>query len=77
MSKKLKLGLVGLDNMGSAHVSTLMQMDNVELVGVCDIIHERADYFAEKAHTTAYYDCTDMMNRSGLKAIIWSSRVRI
>ncbi len=69
MSKKLKLGLVGLGNMGSSHVSTLMQMDNVELVGVCDLIHEKADYFAEKAHTRAYYDCMDMMENSGLEAI--------
>lgn len=69
MSKKLKLGLVGLGNMGSPHVSTLMQMDNVELVGVCDLIHEKADYFAKKAHTRAYYDCMDMMENSGLEAI--------
>jgi predicted dehydrogenase len=69
MSKKLKLGIVGLGNMGSSHVSTLMQLENVELVGVCDIIHEKADYFAQKAHTTAYYSSTDMMERSGLEAI--------
>ena len=33
MAKKLKLGLVGLGNMGSEHVKTLMQMKNVEIVG--------------------------------------------
>ena len=32
-AKKLKLGLVGLGNMGSEHVKTLMQMKNVEIVG--------------------------------------------
>ena len=69
MPKKLKLGLVGLGNMGSSHVNTLMNMDNVDLVGVCDIIHERADFFAQKANTTAYYDVNDMMDRSGLEAI--------
>lgn len=69
MSKKLKLGLVGLGNMGSEHVKNLVTMDTVELVGVCDIIPERADLYAKQANTTAYYDCTDMMNRSGLEAI--------
>lgn len=69
MPPKLKLGLVGLGNMGSAHVNTLMNMDNVELVGVCDLIHERADFYAQKANTTAYYDVNDMMDRSGLEAI--------
>ncbi len=69
MGKKLKLGLVGLGNMGSVHVKNLMQMENVELVGVCDIVHEKADRFAKEAHTTAYYDSTDMMERAGLEAI--------
>ncbi len=69
MSKKLKLGLVGLGNMGSSHVNTLMKMENVELVGVCDIVHEKADKFAKIANTTAYYDVNDMMDRSGLEAI--------
>lgn len=69
MNKKLKLGIVGLGNMGSAHVKTLMEMDNVELVGVCDIVKEKADHFAGMAHTTPYYDCMDMLEKSGLEAL--------
>ncbi len=69
MSKKLKLGLVGLGNMGGNHVKTLMNMDNVDLVGVCDIVPEKADRCAALAGTTAYYNVWDMMDKSGLEAI--------
>lgn len=67
---RVKVGLVGLGNMGSSHARDLADMNNVELVGVCDIVKERADAFAISCKTTAYYDVKELMALSGLEAIV-------
>jgi predicted dehydrogenase len=67
---KVKFGLVGLGNIGRTHMNDLKTMDNVELVGVCDVVKENADRYAEENHTTAYYDPIDLLERSGLDAVI-------
>lgn len=36
--KKLKIGLIGLGNIGAGqHITYLPKMDNVEVVGVCEV----------------------------------------
>ncbi len=67
---KVKLGLIGLGNIGSHHANYLKDMENVELVGVCDIIPEKADHFARECHTRAYYTHQDLFRDSGLEAVI-------
>lgn len=68
--KRVKLGLIGLGNMGRGHAEYLKDMDNVDLVGVCDIVHERADEFANKYHSTAYYSHKELYEKSGLEAVL-------
>ncbi|KIL40993.1 hypothetical protein SD70_10285 [Gordoniibacillus kamchatkensis] len=68
--RKLKLGLVGLGNIGKTHLRIVKELDNVELVGICDVVRNRADQFAADNGTTAYYDYKDMFDRSGLEAVI-------
>lgn len=68
--RKLKIGLIGLGNIGSLHVSNLKIIDNVEVVGVCDIIKEKADKRAAELNTTAYYNYVDLFDKSGLEAVI-------
>lgn len=68
--RKLKVGLIGLGNMGSSHARDLTLMENVELVGVCDIVKELADKFAVSCHTTAYYNYKDLFAQSGLEAVV-------
>lgn len=68
--RKVKIGLIGLGNIGTTHAGYLNELDNVELVGVCDIIKEKADKFAAKCNTKAYYSSTDLFNESGLEAVI-------
>ncbi|KRW92821.1 hypothetical protein SD51_00520 [Alicyclobacillus tengchongensis] len=67
---KVKVGLVGLGNIGKTHMSYLSQMDNVEVVGVCDVVRESADAFAERYGTTPYYEHIDLLEHSGLDAVI-------
>jgi predicted dehydrogenase len=69
-NRKLKLGLVGLGNIGKTHVRIVNGLDNVQLVGVCDSIRERADQIASENATTAYYDYKEMFERSGLEAVL-------
>jgi predicted dehydrogenase len=68
--KNLKIGLVGLGNIGKHHVKYLKKMDNVELVGVCDAVKDRADSYAKDTNTTAYYSHSELFVRSGLEAVI-------
>lgn len=69
--KKVKIGLIGLGNIGAGqHIKYLPKMDNVELVGVCDIIQEKADKFAAQCNTKAYYNYKDLFDNSGLEAVI-------
>ncbi|TBL70087.1 Gfo/Idh/MocA family protein [Paenibacillus thalictri] len=68
---KVKIGLIGLGNIGAnRHVKYLQTMSNVELVGVCDVIKEKADAFAAAYNTTAYYNYLDLFEQSGLDAVI-------
>ena len=49
MDKKLRIAIVGAGGIAnSAHAPGYLNMDNVEIVGVCDIIKERAEKLAEK-----------------------------
>jgi predicted dehydrogenase len=69
-NKKVKVGLIGLGNIGRTHVAYLQTMNNVELVGVCDAVKDKADKFAAEANTTAYYSHKELFEKSGLEAVI-------
>jgi Predicted dehydrogenases and related proteins len=69
---KVRLGIVGLGNMGSAHLKYLTQMEDVSLVGVCDLDTEKADSFAQQYSCTAYYNHADMLEKAGLNALLIS-----
>lgn len=68
--KKLKIGLVGLGNIGKTHFEILAELEHIELVGVCDIDKKRAADFAAKAKTTPYYNHIDLFDHSGLEAVL-------
>jgi predicted dehydrogenase len=68
--KKVKLGVVGLGNMGSGHLNYLKKLATVELVGVCDIVKEKADKWASQCNCTAYYSYLELLDKSGLEAIL-------
>ncbi len=69
-SWKVKVGLVGLGNIGTTHINDITTMENVELVGVCDIIKDKADQCAKTHHTVPYYTYHDLFDKSGLEAVI-------
>lgn len=68
--QKVKLGLVGLGNIGRTHIHNIKSMEQIELVGLCDTVQERADRFAAECSTKAYYSHLELFEQSGLEAVI-------
>ncbi len=68
--KRLRVGLVGLGNMGSSHARDLFAMENVNLVGVCDLVKDKADKYAAECNSTAYYSYEDMVSKANLEAVV-------
>lgn len=53
--------VIGLGPIGNRHAGLLKADPLAELVGVCDIIHERADAAAAKFGVPAFYDVEQML----------------
>ncbi|MFC4779544.1 Gfo/Idh/MocA family protein [Paenibacillus sp. GCM10023252] len=68
--RKLKIGLIGLGNIGRHHIQYLSTMPDVTLVGVCDAFKEQAEKIASEQKTTAYTNHIDLLEQSGLEAVI-------
>ena len=43
MKRKIKLGIIGIGCRGTSLLNLLLQMNDVEIVGVCDIYQDRVD----------------------------------
>lgn len=57
----LKIGVVGVGNIGNIHAGVYMDNPKAELVAVCDIIKEKADAAAEKYGAKAFYSVEEML----------------
>ncbi|MCI8442055.1 MAG: Gfo/Idh/MocA family oxidoreductase [Provencibacterium sp.] len=66
----VKLGVIGLGNMGSSHLRYLCQMQTVKIAGVCDIIPEKTDRFAQLYQTRAFYSHREMLESGEVQAVI-------
>jgi predicted dehydrogenase len=62
----LKVGIVGVGNIGSIHAGVYKENPKVEIVAVCDIIKEKADAAAAKFGGKAFYTVQEMLS-SGIK----------
>jgi len=58
---KTKLALIGCGGMGNHHAPILAKMKDVEIVGVCDIIEEKAKKLGEKIGAEWYIDYHDLL----------------
>ncbi|MGM9647524.1 MAG: Gfo/Idh/MocA family protein [Eubacteriales bacterium] len=68
ISRKLRLAIVGLGNMGSAHMMNILtgKVPNVELTAVCDIRPDRLNFAEEKAPAVARFSDFNELIVSGL-----------
>lgn len=53
--------VIGLGPIGNRHADIHNENPNVELVGLCDLIKERADAAAERLGAPAFYDAPQML----------------
>ena len=70
MPEKVRIGVIGVGNMGSSHLRYLKDMPEAELIGVCDSMAERADRAAAQYGTKAYYSYRDFFDKSKPEAVI-------
>ncbi len=59
----LKVGLVGVGGISGAHIPVWNEMDNAELVAICDIRTERMEKYPDKRH---YTDFDEMLEKEEL-----------
>jgi len=61
--KRTRVGVIGTGRMGAKHARALAALPEVELVGVADHHHGRADEVAGQSGATSYYDYRDLLPR--------------
>ena len=68
MSEKIRVGIVGIGNMGSSHLRNYKEnkMPEVEITAVCDIKEDRLQWAEKEFPEIARFDCYDKMLESGL-----------
>lgn len=59
----MNVAVIGVGQMGWHHARVYAALDEVRLVGVCDIDRARADAVAAEYHTAAYYDHRQLLDR--------------
>lgn len=66
---KLRVGVVGMGNIGNIHAPVYQRRDDCELLAVCDIIPEKADKAARAYGATAYHSVPEMLEAVELDAV--------
>lgn len=59
-----KVVVIGAGNIGTLHASVYQEMEDAQLIGVCDIDHARADKLAATHKVPAYYDVPSMLRQA-------------
>jgi len=67
----LRVGVIGLGNMGKLHFMNAMRIKEVSVVAAADK-NERSRKFAEKCHVKTYDDYTALIDKEELDAVIIS-----
>ncbi|MBE9504000.1 MAG: Gfo/Idh/MocA family oxidoreductase, partial [Proteobacteria bacterium] len=63
MLDKIRAAVIGVGHMGQYHVNIYSELNDVELVGVCDASRERAEEIASKYNTVAYTDHNELLDK--------------
>ncbi len=57
-----RVGVVGMGPIGNRHAGIYKEMSGAELVGVCDVVRERADAAAERLGVPAFYSAPELLD---------------
>jgi predicted dehydrogenase len=69
-ARKVRIGVIGIGNMGSIHVRDVAALENCELAAICDLVEERAARPAAEFGVPAYTDYRAMLAGTQLDAVI-------
>ncbi len=70
MNSKVKIGIVGVGNMGSLHARSMHKIKGAVLAAVCDIDRAKADALAGEMSCKAFYAADDMISSGKVDAIV-------
>lgn len=59
----LRVAVIGMGPIGNRHARLLKEDGLAELVGVCDILHDRADEASRRLGVPAFYDAREMLDK--------------
>ena len=68
--KEVRIGVIGLGDMGINHIGSIEKTKNLRLTAVCDLNKELADEHAKKNSVKAYYDGNEMMKSGEIDAVL-------
>ena len=66
----VRIAVIGVGMMGSLHTQDIAELENTELVAICDIDQSRADRHAEECGVPAFYDHRQMLKETELDAVL-------
>lgn len=69
MGSKLRIGLVGCGRISTRHLEVLKAVEGLQLVGVCDVVPERAERAAAASGATPYVDYLEMVRTERLDVV--------
>jgi UDP-N-acetylglucosamine 3-dehydrogenase len=65
----IKVGVIGLGNMGVHHARNYFNLENAQLICVCDLNKNLADDLSKKFNCKAYYDYKLMLEQENIDAV--------
>ena len=66
---RIRFGIIGCGRIAPKHAESIVALPDAELVGVCDIVPERAQAFADKYGAAPYTDYRAMLERPDLDVV--------
>jgi predicted dehydrogenase len=67
---RVKLAIIGVGGMGSAHARDISNLPNTELSAVCDILPDRAKYISGLYGCKWYPDYREMLDAGGIDGVL-------
>ncbi|RLI67756.1 MAG: gfo/Idh/MocA family oxidoreductase, partial [Candidatus Gerdarchaeota archaeon] len=68
--KPLRIGVVGVGHLGKFHAEKYARMEGVELVGIADIVADRAHDVASRLGTKAFTDYKDLIEKVDAASVV-------
>ncbi len=70
MQKPVKVAVIGAGKLGARHADVFSKLHGVELVGVCDVLENRAKEVAHHAKTRAFTDHRELLKMVDAASIV-------